>query len=115
MIKFYGYKKCSTSRKAELYLEKKEISYQFIDITENPPSAKILKLVAKNAGIAPEKMFNTSGQVYKEGNFKEIIKGKSADELFEILATNGRLIKRPVVTDGKNASVGFQEERLSLF
>lgn len=115
MIQFFGYKKCSTSRKAEVFLEKKGIRFQFIDITENPPSEKILKQVSRSSGIPPEKMFNTSGQVYKEGNYKAIIKDKSKEELFSLLASNGRLIKRPVVTDGKNASVGYNEESLSLF
>lgn len=115
MIRFFGYKKCGTSRKAESFLEAKGIDYTFIDITENPPSSSELKKVSKMSGIAAKKMFNTSGQAYREGNFKEKIPGMSDDEIFQILAANGRLIKRPVVLSAKNASVGFSEESLEKF
>lgn len=109
-MKFYGYKKCSTCRKAEKYLESRGIDYKFIDITEKPPSATALKKIAKQAGIESKKMFNTSGEVYKSMNLKTKLPDMSEKEMFDLLASNGRLIKRPLVTDGEKSSVGFKED-----
>ncbi|MCB1137437.1 MAG: Spx/MgsR family RNA polymerase-binding regulatory protein [Leptospiraceae bacterium] len=110
MLKFYGYKKCSTSRKAEKYLSDKGIEYDFVDITEKPPSQTLLKQAAQNAALPARKMFNTSGQQYREQGIKEKLPSLSDAEIFKMLSGNGRLIKRPVVTDGKKATVGFSEE-----
>jgi arsenate reductase len=109
MIKFYGYKKCGTCRKAELVLSKTGIEYSFIDITENPPSATALKTIAQQAGRELKKMFNTSGVSYREQNIKEQLPGLSDAEMLKLLAADGRLIKRPLVTDGKRSTVGFDE------
>ncbi|MCB1165398.1 MAG: Spx/MgsR family RNA polymerase-binding regulatory protein [Leptospiraceae bacterium] len=109
-MKFYGYKKCSTSRKAEKYLEAKGIKYDFIDITEKPPSASALKGAARAADIDAKKMFNTSGQQYREQGIKEKLPKLTDADIFKMLAGNGRLIKRPVVIDGDKATVGFSEE-----
>ena len=110
MIKFYGYKKCSTSRKAEKYLSDRGISYDFIDITEKPPSQAVLKQAAKSAEIPAKKMFNTSGQEYRQQGIKDKLPELKDGDVFKMLASNGRLIKRPVVTEGMRATVGFSEE-----
>ena len=114
MIKFYGYKKCGTCRKAEKALEsyvaKKGIKCTFIDITEAPPSASALKKIAIQAGIDLKKMFNTSGVQYRELNIKEKLPAMSDKDILELLASNGRLIKRPLVTDDSNSTVGFKED-----
>ncbi|GAB4356037.1 MAG: arsenate reductase family protein [Gammaproteobacteria bacterium] len=109
MIKFYGYKKCGTCRKAEKYLEQKNIAYEFIDITENPPNQKTLKSIADLAGVDPKKLFNTSGIQYRELKIKEKLPTLTNGEIFKMLAGNGRLIKRPLITDGERATVGFNE------
>ncbi len=108
-IKLYGYKKCSTCRKAEKALQALDIDYNYIDITERPPSASSLKKWAKSSGIEPKKLFNTSGVQYRELNIKAQLPDMSAQEMFALLASNGRLIKRPIVTDGEGATVGFKE------
>ena len=110
MIQFYGYKKCGTCRKAEKALEKYAIEYSFIDITLEPPNAATLKKVAELANIELNKLFNTSGVQYRELNIKEKLPAMSTKEVLDLLAGNGRLIKRPLVTDGVKASVGFKEE-----
>ena len=80
MIKFYGYKKCGTCRKAEKALEncleKSGTKYAFIDITEAPPSASALNTMASQAAIELKKMFNTSGVQYRELNIKEKLPAK---------------------------------------
>lgn len=111
MIQFYGYKKCGTSRKGEKALQEKGIEYLFIDITLEPPSAAALKKMIKQSGLPPTKFFNTSGGEYREGKMKERLPGMSEKEVVELLASSGRLIKRPLVTDGERTTVGFDEAR----
>lgn len=109
MIKLYGYKKCGTCRKAESVLAKAGVDYTFIDITENPPSSAALKTVAQQAGRDLNKMFNTSGVVYREKNIKAQLADLSDAEMLKLLASDGRLIKRPIVTDGTKSTVGFDD------
>ena len=110
MIQFYGYKKCGTCRKAEKLLERAGVSYTFIDITEQPPTATMINSIAQQAGVALKKLFNTSGVQYRELKIKERLAALSDKEIVTLLAGNGRLIKRPLVTDGNRATVGFDEE-----
>lgn len=109
MIKLFGYKKCGTCRKAEAALTKAGAKYTFIDITEQPPAASALKTMAQQAGRDLKKMFNTSGVVYREKNIKDRLAEMSDSEMLKLLASDGRLIKRPMVTDGKTTTVGFEE------
>ena len=109
MIQFYGYKKCDTCRKAEKALQAQKMAYAFIDITENPPSEKELKTLVSQSGEKLQKFFNTSGVQYKELGIKDKIPGLSETEILKMLSKNGRLLKRPIVTDGKKTTVGFQE------
>lgn len=113
MIKFYGYKKCDTCRKAEQFLQQAGIAYQFIDITENPPNAAELAEIVQLANAALNKLFNTSGVQYRELNIKERLPALSDQEKINVLANNGRLIKRPLITDGHRATVGFDNERFA--
>jgi arsenate reductase (glutaredoxin) len=110
MLKFYGYKKCDTCRKAEKALEKAGRQYEFIDITETPPSAAALKNMVQQSGAGLKKFFNTSGVQYKELGIRDKVAGMGEAEVLALLAGNGRLVKRPLVTDGTRTTVGFQEE-----
>lgn len=109
MIKFYGYRNCGTCRKAEQSLRKADVAYTFIDITEHPPSARALRSIAELSTVEIKKLFNTSGVQYRELKIKERLPRLSDSELLNLLAGNGRLIKRPLVTDGERATVGFNE------
>ena len=110
MIKFYGYKKCSTCAKAEKILGGLNQQYQYIDVTENPPSTSQLKQIFKIAGILPRQAFNTHGILYKELNLKEKVDSMQDNDIIDMMAMQGRLIKRPLITDGTRASIGFKEE-----
>jgi len=110
MIKFYGYKKCSTCRKAEKALEKLDIDYKFVDITEAPPGVSTLKKIFKQSGVDIKKLFNTSGVQYRELKIKDKLPGLKEDDILKMLAANGRLIKRPLVTDGSRVTIGFKED-----
>ncbi|MDR4653232.1 MAG: Spx/MgsR family RNA polymerase-binding regulatory protein [Nitrosomonas sp.] len=112
-IKFYGYKKCGNCIKAEKLLQNAGVVYEFTDITQNPPSLDELTMVAENADIILNKLFNTSGIQYRELKIKERLSGLTKLEILSLLANNGRLIKRPLITDGEKATVGFKEDQLS--
>ncbi|MCC6923886.1 MAG: Spx/MgsR family RNA polymerase-binding regulatory protein [Nitrosomonas sp.] len=112
-IKFFGYKKCSNCIKAEKLLQNAGVVYEFTDITQNPPSLDELAMIAENASIMLNKLFNTSGVQYRELKIKEILPELTKLEILSLLANNGRLIKRPLITDGEKATVGFEEAQLS--
>jgi arsenate reductase (glutaredoxin) len=109
MLRFYGYKKCDTCRKAEKALGKAGREYEFIDITEDPPDQAALKRIVRQSGAELKKFFNTSGVQYKELKIKDKVAGMGEAEILALLAGNGRLIKRPLVTDGARSTVGFDE------
>lgn len=113
MLQFYGYKKCGTCRKAEQYLQQAGIAYNFTDITENPPSAQELAEIIQRANVPLNKLFNTSGVQYRELNIKERLSVLSAQQILDLLASNGRLIKRPLITDGKRATAGFDAQQFA--
>lgn len=110
MITFYGYKKCGTSRKGEKFLTENSVDYNFVDVTLDPPSRDELVEIIRNSEKPVKKFFNTSGVVYRETNMKEKLKTMSEDEMIDTLASNGKLLKRPIVTDGTKATVAFKEE-----
>jgi len=107
-MKFYGYSKCGTCRKAQKFLDDKKVAYQFVDVTETPPPKKVLKQAMAQYGL--KKLFNTSGQQYKELNIKDKLKSMTEAEAVDLLASNGRLVKRPVAVDGDAVTVGFDPE-----
>lgn len=109
-LDFYWYPKCGTCRKAKKWLDDHELSYDEIHIVENPPSRTELEDMYKNSGLELKKFFNTSGQKYRDLGLKDRIKDASDEELLELLASDGMLIKRPIVTDSKKVTVGFKEE-----
>jgi arsenate reductase len=107
-MKFYGYNKCSTCRKAQKFLDGKKVTYQSIDITETPPPKTVLKKALKTREL--KKLFNTSGVQYKELNIKDKLKGMTEAQALDLLASNGRLVKRPIAVDGDRVTVGFDED-----
>ncbi len=112
MIKFFGYKKCSTCRKAEKLLIENSIPYEFIDITENPPLRDELENCYKRSGKELKKFFNTNGIVYREEKIKDKLNTMSESEQLDLLSSNGKLIKRPIITNGEAVTVGYNEDEI---
>lgn len=110
MLKLYGYKKCSTCRKAEKFLEGESLKYEFVDITLAPPALAKLKDIVKRSGQPLTAFYNTSGEFYKKLDIKNRRKGLSEADQLKLLASNGRLLKRPILDDGRRASVGFRPD-----
>ena len=110
-MKLYQYPNCSTCRKAIKFLDQHGIDYQSINITEKPPTTAELKRMLANYGGNIRKLFNTFGMQYRELNLKETLPSMSDKEAIELLAGNGKLIKRPFLLNASGAGlVGFRED-----
>ncbi|WOV86448.1 arsenate reductase family protein [Sporosarcina oncorhynchi] len=109
-LTYYGYPKCGTCRKAKKWLEMNELAFEEINIAENPPTKEELQQLISNSQLDIKKFFNVSGMKYRELNLKDKLVEMSDEEKVELLATDGMLIKRPIVTDGSHVTVGFNEE-----
>lgn len=107
-MKLYGYKKCDTCRKAMKWLDAAEVAYEFIDITEQPPTVAELKQ-ALAAGYGLKELFNRTGAQYRESNMKYKLPLMSEDEALALLAGNGYLVKRPMAFSGSDVKVGFKD------
>jgi arsenate reductase len=108
--KVYQYPKCSTCRKALALLGKLDADFDSIDIVKNPPSRAELARVSKLTGVPVKKLFNTSGQSYREGGFGARLASMSEGAALDALARDGKLIKRPLVLGKDFALVGFDEK-----
>ena len=113
MIKFYGYSKWSSVRKAKAWLEENNLKFENIEIVKNPPSKEELKEMYEVSGYEIKKFFNTSGVKYRELGLKDIVKTESNEKLLDILSSDGMLIKRPILIKGDKILIGFKEEEWS--
>ena len=105
---FLQYPACSTCQKAKKWLTENKIEFTNRLIVEDNPTVEELKAWIPRSGLPVKKFFNTSGMVYKELNLKDKLPGMSEDEQIELLATNGKLVKRPLVVTESFVLVGFK-------
>ena len=108
-MNFIYYPKCSTCQKAKKWLDEKEIPYTERHIVEDNPSYDELKEWYGKSGLPLKRFFNTSGILYKEMQLKDKLGAMSEDEQLQLLATNGMLVKRPLIIDGATVLTGFKE------
>lgn len=113
MIKVYCYSKCSTCKKAIKWLEDNKINHEVIDIKENHPDEKTLKKLHKKSGLPLKKFFNTSGMLYREMELSKKLPDMSEAEMYKLLASDGMLVKRPLLITDKGVMPGFKEETWS--
>ena len=106
---FIQYPKCSTCQKAKKWLDERNITYTDRHIVEDNPSYDELKQWYERSGIPLKKFFNTSGVLYKEMQLKDKLPAMSEEEQLKLLATNGMLVKRPLIVDGDMVLPGFRE------
>ena len=113
---FVQYPKCSTCRKAKSWLDEHNIEYESRHIVEDNPNAEEIENWYNKSGLPLKRFFNTSGMVYRENKIKDKLPNMSEAEQFELLATNGMLVKRPIVVGDDFVLVGFKvkewEEKL---
>ena len=106
---FVCYDKCGTCKKAEKYLLDKGITLEKRDIKNDKPSLEELTAWYKASGLPLKRFYNTSGKLYKELNLKDKIPTMSEEEQLALLASDGMLVKRPIVVDGANVLIGFKQ------
>ena len=106
---FICYPKCSTCQKAKKWLDDHNIQYTERHIVEENPTYDELKEWQSKSGLPLKKFFNTSGLLYKEMQLKDKLPAMSEEEQLELLATNGMLVKRPLIVDADKVLVGFKE------
>lgn len=109
-VLFLEYPKCSTCKKAKKWLDENGIQYADRHIVENNPTAEELKTWQALSGLPVKRFFNTSGMLYRELEVKKRFEaGMPDDEAFDLLATNGMLVKRPLIIGDDFVLVGFKE------
>ena len=108
-VTFYQYKNCDSCRKARKFLKARGIEFEAIDITVQPPSVDELTVMLDHQNGELRKLFNTSGLQYRELEMKDRLPNMSKDEALALLASNGKLIKRPFLLSGDVGLVGFKE------
>lgn len=110
-ITFYCYPKCGTCRKAKKWFEQNQISFEEINLVEQPPTKEQLAKWIKQSGLPIKRFFNTSGQKYRELGLKDKLDQVSDDQKLEWLASDGMLIKRPLTLNSEQITVGFKEDQ----
>lgn len=106
---FVCYPKCTTCQKAQKWLEEKGISHELRDIKTKNPSAQELEQWYRRSGLPLKKFFNTSGLLYKSMELKDKLPGMTEGEMLHLLATDGMLVKRPLLVGEETVLVGFKE------
>lgn len=116
MLKVYCYSRCSTCKKALKWLDEKGIEYELIDIKENHPDEETIRKYHKMSALPLKRFFNTSGSLYREMNLSARLKEMTEDEQFSLLASDGMLVKRPLLAAEDYVLTGFKlpewEEKL---
>ena len=108
---FLQYPKCTTCRKAKKFLQENNVTFDDRDITIDNPKVEELEKWINLSGLEVKKFFNTSGVLYKEMKLKDKIKDMSREEMIKLLATDGKLVKRPLLICDDKVLVGFKEEQ----
>ena len=110
---FVCYPKCTTCKKAQKWLDEQGKKYEVRDIKENNPSYDELKSWYAKSGLPLKRFFNISGQLYKSMALKDKLPDMTEEEQLKLLATDGMLVKRPILVDGDKVLVGFKEAEWS--
>ncbi len=109
MLKFICYPKCTTCQRAKKWLEDNKIEYQLRDIKTDNPTKEELTDWYRKSGLILKKFFNTSGLLYKSLDLKNKLPEMTEEEMINLLATDGMLVKRPILAGDNFVLVGFKE------
>ncbi len=110
---FVCYPKCTTCKKAEKWLQDQGLEFEKRDIKLQNPTKEELKEWHQNSGLPLKRFFNTSGNLYKEMKLKDKLPEMTEEEQYDLLATDGMLVKRPILVTGDKVLVGFREKEWS--
>ena len=107
----YSHPKCTTCKKALKWLELHNIPFEVKDIREEHPTSQELQVLFERSALPLTKVFNTSGELYRKLGLKDVIKTMETSKAMELLASDGMLIKRPLLVSDKEVFFGFKEEQ----
>lgn len=108
MLTFIEYPKCSTCKKAKKYLDDKGLKHKDRHIVEERLSKEEIKKLHQKSGYPLKRFFNTSGMKYRELQLKDKLPDMTTDEQYELLASDGMLVKRPIIETDNKVLVGFK-------
>ncbi|KAF0996328.1 arsenate reductase family protein [Geobacillus thermoleovorans] len=114
-LTLYWYPKCGTCRKAKKWLDEHGVEVQTVHLVDEPLTKEELAELHRKSGLPLKKFFNTSGMKYRELGLKDKLDRASEDEMLDWLASDGMLVKRPILTDGERVVVGFREQEYEAF
>ncbi|HXK76138.1 MAG TPA: arsenate reductase family protein [Bacteroidaceae bacterium] len=106
---FICHTKCSTCKKAEKWLVEQGVTFEKRDIQVNNPTREEIAEWFEKSGLTINKLFNTSGQLYRQMGLKDRLKEEDTETLLDLLATDGMLVKRPILVSDKGVLFGFKE------
>ncbi len=107
----YGYTKCSTVKKSQKWMNEEGFEFDHIDNVENKLTIDQIKELHATSGLPLKRFFNTSGMMYRELNLKDKLPTMSEEEQYELLATDGMLVKRPILVTDKGVFPSFKPEQ----
>ena len=110
MIKVYYYERCSTCKKALKWLQEQGVEHEVIDIKADHPDEKLLRKYHKMSGLPLKRFFNTSGMLYRELELAKKLPDMPEDEQFKLLASDGMLVKRPLLIGKDYVLPGFKQK-----
>lgn len=106
---FIEYPKCTTCKRAKKWLDEHGMEYTDRNIKDENPTLDELRMVFEKSGLPLKKLFNTSGMLYRSMELKDKLPSMSEEEMLSLLASDGMLVKRPLVIDGDTVLIGFRE------
>ena len=109
-LRVWAYQGCDACRKARKFLAERKVAHELIAIREHPPGVAELRAMLGHVGGELRRLFNTSGGDYQALRMKDRLPGMSVDEALALLATNGKLVKRPFALGKDRGAVGFKPE-----
>ena len=107
---FVQYPPCSTCKRAKAFLDEKGVVYIYRNIKTEPPTYEEMKACYEKSGLPLKRFFNTSGLVYKSLDLKNRLPNMTEEEQLQLLASDGMLVKRPILVAEDNVLVGFKEQ-----
>ena len=109
-VLFLQYPPCTTCKRAKAWLDERGVDYEARNIKEENPTVEELKAWHQKSGLPLKRFFNTSGNLYKEMKLKDRLPDMDEEEQFDLLASDGMLVKRPILVAGEKVLVGFKEK-----
>jgi arsenate reductase len=114
-LTLYWHPQCQTCRKTKKWLDEHQVPYEPFHIVKNPPSREKLQDMYEKSGLEIKNFFSTSTKKYRELGLKDTLKTATDKELLDLLASDGMLLKKPILTDGEKVIIGFKEEELEKY